>query len=167
MYNEVIHVPLIFRIPGIDTHKIIETPVSTVDILPTVLDILKIKNPQPIDGKTLLPLIYGRQSKRGSPIFSELYSPSAISSTIIKENVKFIYTYTFDPKAPHKFELYDIRNDPMERINLVDRMKEQADILKRELFTWSSYKLSVKLKIPEARIDRKTLEQLKSLGYIH
>ena len=55
----------------------------------------------------------------------------------------------------------------MERINLVDRMKEQADILKRELFAWLSYKLSVKLKIPEARIDRKTLEQLKSLGYIH
>jgi arylsulfatase A-like enzyme len=45
LYEEVIHVPLIIKIPRTPVPRRIITAVSTVDILPTVLDLLKMKPP--------------------------------------------------------------------------------------------------------------------------
>lgn len=54
MSDEVLKVPLIFSGPMIPKGRIIETQVRTIDIFPTVLGILGIKNiPRNLDGKTI------------------------------------------------------------------------------------------------------------------
>lgn len=52
VYNELLHIPLVFYIPN-ELPKEISSPVSLTDLLPTVLDQLKINAPSSLDGVPL------------------------------------------------------------------------------------------------------------------
>jgi arylsulfatase A-like enzyme len=55
-YEGASRVPLLFRIPGLAPRRI-ETPVSQVDVTPTLLDVLGLPVPPQVQGKSLLPLL--------------------------------------------------------------------------------------------------------------
>ena len=129
---------------------------SIVDILPTLLDFLKIENPTLMDGKSLMPLFYGQEKRIQEPVFSELYYD--LISAIVPP-WKLIYN-----TQSKEFELYNLANDPFESQNVFREETEKASELKEVLLDW--YKSKVKKIAPEAIKDQKTLEQLKSLGYI-
>lgn len=57
LYEEDIHTPLLVRLPGQKEKKEISYAVRSIDIYPTVLEVLKIAEPFHIDGKSLFPLI--------------------------------------------------------------------------------------------------------------
>lgn len=60
LYEEVMHVPLIMVAPGrIPAGRRVATPVSLVDIAPTVLALADVPPPAPLDGLSLLPLLDG------------------------------------------------------------------------------------------------------------
>ncbi len=70
IYNPCMHIPLLIRFPGGVVRKRISTPVSSVDLMPTILDFLGVEPPQGIDGVSLLPIIFGgAEPRRG--IFGE------------------------------------------------------------------------------------------------
>ncbi len=52
LYNELLHIPLAIIGPGI-SKRIISDPVSLIDIPPTILDLLNLKNPKQFKGKSL------------------------------------------------------------------------------------------------------------------
>ena len=54
-----LHVPLSIRFPGGEGARVVETPVRTIDMFPTVFDALGVALPPDIDGKSLLPLLAG------------------------------------------------------------------------------------------------------------
>jgi len=58
IYNPCMHIPLLIRFPGGVVRKRISTPVSSVDLMPTILDFLGVEPPQGIDGVSLLPIIF-------------------------------------------------------------------------------------------------------------
>ncbi len=62
-YEELIKVPLIIRIPGYK-HKIIDDYVHHVDIYPTILELVRIKTDEEIQGKSLIPVIEGEKDKK-------------------------------------------------------------------------------------------------------
>jgi hypothetical protein len=67
------------------------------------------------------------------------------------------------------FELYDIENDPHELNNLINVEVKVAEELKNELFKWMGSASGVnELPLPESnvKVDKKTEENLRSLGYI-
>lgn len=53
LYNELLHVPLLIKIPGKDA-KIIENKVSLIDLAPTLCNLFKIESPANFKGKNLL-----------------------------------------------------------------------------------------------------------------
>jgi arylsulfatase A-like enzyme len=71
VYEATQHVPLIFYCPGlIQDGRDVDGAVSIVDIFPTVLNMLGIDTPAPVQGESLVPLLY-RKSKVDRPIYEE------------------------------------------------------------------------------------------------
>lgn len=116
----------------------IDTQIRTIDILPTVLDLLGIKPNKktlPVKGRSLMPIIRGDESEhRGA--FSETGgvegpypSPDASNIKCYRDGRwKLILNTT-----TNKYELYDLESDPGENINLYFDHQEQAQALFRHL----------------------------------
>jgi len=144
LYDEVIHVPLIFKGPGIPEGVEINSLVQHVDITPTILDILGIKySGFDMDGKSLIPLMYGDVKK----IRSEIYAEEATVER--KMCIRTLdYKYILSPSREDAVckicsrvhgdleELYDICEDPLETNNIINLQPEVARYLKRKLFIW-------------------------------
>ncbi len=125
LYNELIHVPLIIYHPRMG-NRIVDTQVQLIDIMPTVLDLLGIEVPNQIQGRSLLPLIYSN-TKVDSPAFSELYSLISVRY----QNFHFIYNI-----RTGREELYDLKNDPFEQVNLAEELPEKREEFKQIVFSF-------------------------------
>jgi arylsulfatase A-like enzyme len=64
-----LHVPMIIRFPKGEGARVVNDPVRSIDVFPTVFDALGVPAPAEIDGKSLLPMIRGE--KQDLPIFAE------------------------------------------------------------------------------------------------
>ena len=111
MYEESVAVPLIMAGPNIPEGKTIHTPVSLIDIYPTILDNFNIAfNSAEIDlpGDSLFSIIGSDEKNR--TIFSEYHAVgSAYASFMIRyKRYKFIYHVNEKP------QLFDLENDPLE-----------------------------------------------------
>jgi len=161
LYNEVIHVPIVFWLPRIQG-RVVQTPVSTVDIVPTILDLIGIEPPQAGDGISLTPLMglgsSDTKPPRGRPIYSEL---STFLACMIRGDWKIIH----DSKA-NTWELYDIATDYGETTNLAAEMPDTLANLRSELLHWLDSQRRRRPARSRARQDAETRRQLKALGYI-
>jgi len=159
LYEDLIRVPLLIIFPDKLPKKVVNQQVQLIDIFPTIMDILGIKNNKNIEGKSLLPLIKGSPSQLDAYAFSEtLYYPSP--SCIRTEDWKLIYN-----RKKENYELYNLKEDPGELYNLIKEREEIANSLKSKLDNWSktagTNSLSSKDYLPSEES-----EKLKSLGYL-
>lgn len=122
LFNEVIHVPLIVRVPGWPAKKV-GVPVSIVDVAPTVVDMFGYPVPQDYDGVSLVPaMIGGGIGER--PVFAELLPYTSWPEhhkAIVLGNLKFIKVLTSGSEA-----LYDLSVDPGEQKNILAERPEDA-----------------------------------------
>ena len=71
-YHFGLHVPLVIKLPGAKP-LVSDALVSELDLLPTLLDVLKIEYTAPLHGKSLKPLIEGQSDAHGHDfIFAEV-----------------------------------------------------------------------------------------------
>lgn len=164
LYDNLIRVPLIIYYKQLTAaKKRIEIPVSLVDIMPTVLDIFNIKRKDKDmpDGISLLPLIMGRTDRRDGYIFSEYFEGGSRKFAVMGQGYKLIYD-----KKRNNYELYNLNEDPFEKLNVFLREKEKAQGLVAELFSF----LKRRTASPRRRVfevDQGTKDRLKSLGYLN
>ncbi len=129
LYNEIIHVPLLIRVPGW-FHRRVEAPTSIVDIAPTVLDLFDYSIPEPFDGVSLEPAMLGEQMT-SRPIFSEL-----LPYTSWKEHHKAVIEGKWKLHAIYSAgseQLYDLEADPGEQKNVVGENPDVAERLRKRL----------------------------------
>ena len=166
LYRELLHVPLFILPPDdIDIERsIIPSPVRSIDIVPTILDILKIQPVTDIDGVSLLELIKGGHDFSPPAALSAVRSHNLKDSLISLSNARYHYIYNI---SKHMNELYDLQNDPGEKENLVSTKPELAGKMHDEMENLSAEYLHNNAS-PSAKtsINKETLETLKSLGYI-
>ncbi|MCK5805492.1 MAG: sulfatase-like hydrolase/transferase [Lentisphaeria bacterium] len=126
LFDEVIHVPMIWHVPGADSGgSVIDAMVEQVDIMPTVLDLCGI-DPQPgVQGHSIAPLLRGDDgaSGRESVLVQEREAPDLAARGLDPTSVDQVGVRTQDWKLIHYAgrpygELYDLRNDPGEFVNL-------------------------------------------------
>jgi arylsulfatase A-like enzyme/Flp pilus assembly protein TadD len=161
-YNSTLHIPLIIYQPQLfPKSKVIQEMVRHIDIAPTILDVLGIKIPGVIQGRSLLPLVKNPSRWKMEDCYFEALSPNlnrnwAPLHGLIRGNYKFI-------SLPAS-ELYDLKKDFREENNLATKEKPLAIELKKDLDSL----LQTKKQPLSARrsIDRETREKLHSLGYI-
>ncbi len=162
LYNEVIHVPLILKLPYSSKNKYVKSPVSTIDILPTILEVLNITPPVEIEGKSLLLYIHADKENFDREIYSELYEERKEKIALIYYPYKLIYNISFK-----KFEMYNIQKDAFEKKNLINVFPQIANRLRGKLFDWYKSRIFNTSKTSKTKLDEETLQQLKSLGYLH
>jgi arylsulfatase A-like enzyme len=156
LYQELLHVPLIMRLPGVRGGQEVRAPVAVIDIAPTVLEALGLGQALRMSGRSVYPELV-----KGTPvperlIVSEL--PSQHAHAVRLGRMKLL-------TSPGRDELYDLRDDPGERINLAaSRPAEVARLraaLQEELARHPAAEGSA---VPASREE---LDALRALGYIH
>jgi arylsulfatase A-like enzyme len=166
LYEEMLHVPLIINGPGIPDVQI-ESPVSLVDLLPTILDMSDIPQPTDIRGDSLIPLIQDSDTEAQRDIVAHATSPGDpsgyyeqksgyILGSIQRNNHKYVY---YENKSD---ELFNISKDPNEHHNCINESDEMSRELRTELLN------TINDSIPKqigGREQRDVEEQLRRLGY--
>jgi arylsulfatase A-like enzyme len=164
LYDELVRVPLLFLGKNIPQNKIYNQQISTRDILPTLIEILQLKENISIDGQSLCPIIEGKNVKE-EPIFIQSSFPMDKDSGYIVgiRTSKYKYNRSIDNSKENVF-LYDLQKDPKEEENIADKQTEIVD--KYENFLKNA--LSTNQNGDEFdKSEIKTIEkELKRLGYI-
>jgi arylsulfatase A-like enzyme len=164
LYDEILRVPLILKLPlGLSHPQEVEGQVRTIDILPTVLSLLHIKTGVSLEGRDLAQDNFAGND--GIPAFSESVLEYPEVKSIRKDGWKLIYH-----EESGACELYDLRHDPKEKVNLGGKGAELESQLRQELLDWTDKIEEEQQKNPDAKkqreLTRKEIEALKSLGYI-
>lgn len=137
-YEELFHVPTILRIPGSETAGIkIQQLVSSVDILPTILDAINLKAPAQIDGKSLIPILEQSTGTHRETLFSEVHGTSKYAKTILCRDKQYKYVYHW--LSDDVDELYDLSSDPGEMHNLYQdpEYQEVAKQMREKIIEWA------------------------------
>ncbi|MGD1891890.1 MAG: sulfatase-like hydrolase/transferase [Cyclobacteriaceae bacterium] len=123
-YEESIRVPLIINGPGIKAGTN-QDLVLNIDILPTLLDIVKEKKPSRLHGKSLLTALRQKKSsEKRAHIYYQAPTPQLGSyplAALRTDRYKYIETYSETNTTEIVFrELYDLKTDPYELSNLIN-----------------------------------------------
>jgi len=172
--DEQSRIPLVIHVPGLAPRRI-EATVESIDVFPTVLDLLHIETPPDIvvQGKSLVPLLEGesrpprRLSFTGARPVSKRYAdrgyqldPESRIESVRSQRWKLVRLPGFP--APY-LELYDLEADPAELNDVSERHPEVRDAHLALLERWRAGG------IEHGRptdLDPDTLEQLRNLGYV-
>lgn len=162
LYDSVLKVPLLLcNEELIKKTKRIKNQVSLLDIFPTVLDFLKIKGYKNIQGQSLLPLINNKEFV-DKPIYLETLLPFLTYGLSPMEGIR-TPEYKFI-KAP-KPELYDLKKDDQENVNLYNQQQQKAKNLERKMNIIKS-SIPAPLESKTANLDSESRAILHSLGYL-
>ena len=121
VYDERFCVPLIFAGVGVPSGKKIPYQVRSVDIFPTIADIVGIPQIDNMRGKSLMPM-FNDEEKLDRPAFIESATNSPKSKTADVVGMRTPnHKYFRDRNDPNKnIHLYDLKNDPLEEFNISD-----------------------------------------------
>ena len=164
LYEELVRVPLFLRWPsGLPQGVRVDTPVSLLDIFPTLVELLDLSPPpMPLQGHSIAPLLRGAADPTPRRLYFEL--DRRPRRRAIRDGTWKLIREFGDPP---RMRLFDLDHDPRE---LHDLAQEHGDIAKRlagELADWHA----ALPRPPEnprdvpIRNDAAT-EQLHALGYL-
>ena len=131
LYEGGIRVPGLLVWPNeIERNTTVEAPCVTSDYFPTILEVLDIspdRQPKPIDGVDLMPLVKGKVKERSSPIGFEFEDKLAWTD----DRYKLV-------REKGEFELFDLLKDPSESEDLSEEKPKVFSKMKTELKKWRS-----------------------------
>ena len=151
LYEPGIKISMLFRWPGeFPSGNVVSGMVSSVDIMPTLLEIAGATPPDNIEGESFLPALKGEEFAGRDLVFAEKLWHEIYDPMHSVRNKRYKYIRNLDPrhayqngpqadnprlpdslKGPCRLpeELYDLQNDPIEYNNLADQA-EYKDILR-------------------------------------
>jgi len=169
LYNELLHVPLIVKLPGSHQAKVVDDEVTTQSLMATVLDATHIrKDSEPPTAESLVPLITGPEGQ---------YPEEPLVSTGLlyyenRESVIFDHNKYIESLVTGRAELYDLKSDPHEQNplpmspnrfktdqakNILNSHNRESEAVSKELGVSYSEKVA---------LDKEKTEKLKALNYI-
>lgn len=153
LFDRGIGVMMIIRGPGFPSGKVIDTPVTHLDVFPTLCDLSGAEHPGWLQGKSLMPLVRGEVERLHDAIFAETTYHAAYQPHRAVRTERWKYIRKFD-EYPHPVlancddsetkdllvkagwgeqvvpeeQLYDLVLDPQEGRNVADD-PARADVL--------------------------------------
>jgi len=159
LYTEYLQIPLIFYNPYWKNRGSVRTDFTTIlDIAPTILTAMGWKKMPFHEGFDLQKI----QGERNPVIFGETFRPESTRDRF--SGLQYPWHLIFTP-GRDRYELYNVLDDPDEQTNLYAQKKENPSITDLHKIV-KSHALKILSQKKEIELDPKSLEMLKSLGYI-
>ncbi|MBZ5563761.1 MAG: sulfatase-like hydrolase/transferase [Acidobacteriia bacterium] len=166
IYNSTLRVPLIFKPPqGAALPHVVEGPVGTIDVAPTLFDLLRFQDPlrRQFQGRSLASLVLGKGAAQARGVYSETYYPR---DSFGWSALRSISTRRFHFILAPRPELYDVGADPAERRDLYAQRSAEAAALRDQLSDLERRYAGPAPSAAGPPLSAETLEKLKSLGYV-
>ena len=168
LYQELLSVPLIMKLPLSASKRQIGTVVSTNSIMPTILDLCGINYESDYLSVDSLSPLLGPSPKvfKMKPIISTGLLYYEDRESVIFDGLKYIRYFITNHE-----ELYDLERDPEERISIAhsspEKVEKARDILRESKKTAKKLRERHRLRTEkQIRFNEETRQELKSLGYI-
>jgi arylsulfatase A-like enzyme/Flp pilus assembly protein TadD len=157
LYEPTLHVPMIVSAPSL-TPRVIRTPVSTIDLAPTVAALARVPFPKPADGRDLSSDLRAGHEPPAAPVYAETNYPATFGWSELA-SVRLSATKVIAGPSP---ELYDLQHDPGETVNaLMNERRAYRDLSSR----LDQLRATAVVSSP-ASVDAETRAKLASLGYV-
>ena len=158
LYDDLLHVPLIVRAPGLVPAGLrIDMPVDMTDVVPTVLDLLRLPPLRWANGRSLVPLLRGA-SLPDRPLYASLVITRQVA-------VRVPPTKWIIDQATGRVHSYDLRDDARELHDLGASSPDiGAELLAKYRAACETLPAS---DVPAApTLDPAVKDKLKALGYV-
>jgi len=169
LYRELLDVPLVLRLPGaIPAGVRVETRVSGLDVMPTILTILGIDPNPDVQGQSLVPMIreaaagHAGPARPGGDVFSWRRNRSGEEQVSVERGeFKAIV-------KGRRVELYDRSTDPSELNDIARKQPELAAALAAEARGWLASLRTIveENETASTTVDAEQRKWLEALGYV-
>ncbi|MGO8720335.1 MAG: sulfatase-like hydrolase/transferase [Acidobacteriaceae bacterium] len=160
LYDSTIRIAWVMSGPGIPAGVRVAQQARTIDLLPTVLDLLGGRASSVVQGTSLVPAFSGK-SVPTTYSYEETMYPKFIMNW---SSLRGIHTADWMYVRAPKPELYDLKSDPGELHNVIVAYPKEYRELDKQL------KLLIgnngTEKVVSQQMDQQTMERLRSLGYL-
>jgi len=166
-YDELVHVPLIITGPKILKAKREKRIVSLVDLMPTITDLLQIKQTDSnIQGKSFAHILFDDDAvleKKFAYLTQPINDDHLFQDALLEDEHKLILYQN------NNYLLYNLADDPEELFDIsennnhiVNKMLTKVQLIRKD----NLKRKTESTEKPKPVIDQETIEQLKGLGYL-
>ena len=167
LYDHTVRVPLVLSGPGLPTGRSVRHAVSTVSVLPTLLELMDVDASEvEFEAPSLLGTL--EPDHVAQPVFFEVHMLRAkelLSATrrgVVRGSHKLIQ----DTREPDRIELYDTERDPGEREDLADARPELVSELLGLLEAHHARLATSSFSGEVLDLDAEERARLEQLGYL-
>lgn len=164
-YGSTLHVPLIVKYPGAPAGRRVAQRAGTVDIVPTVIDLLDVDGPDDLQGRSLVSVMEDPDTPLEPPVdyYSESLSPRLSHGcgelrALYRGSLKYIH----GPRP----ELFDLYEDPGELRDLSAERAGDFESMRAALETFVVEHASDAAASAAHEVDEETRARLEALGYL-
>lgn len=172
LFHPSLSIPLILSLPDVlSDGSRLASPVSNLDTLPTVLDLLQIRFPPSLEGRSLLPLVRGSKDRIHDRL---MFQNDQHQMAVFNGRLKLI-SYP-EGEGGRRYELYDLFRDGEEREDRFPGAARAAQPLVAELesfrtrtVAWQQETTRLRQGKParaDEELSEETLRNLETLGYV-
>ncbi|MDA2929288.1 sulfatase-like hydrolase/transferase [Acidobacteria bacterium AH-259-O06] len=164
IYDSTLRVPLIVR-PAQTfsiSQKLVKQVVSLVDVMPTVLQMVGLRGPSHLQGRSMIPMMLGKEA-RDIGLYAESYIPQLHFGWSPLRSFRLGRYKFIDAPRP---ELYDVVEDCGEKMNLFSERPVLAKQYREQLEEFVSKYQPRDGAHAAAGLGRATSEKLAALGYV-
>ncbi len=160
LYDSTVRIAWVMAGPGIPAGVRVSQQARTIDLLPTVLDLLGGKASPAVQGTSLVPALTGK------PVATEYSYEETMYPKFIMNwaSLRGIHTAEWMYVRAPKPELYDLKNDPTELHNVIDAHPREYRELDQQLKLLIGNNSTEQ--VISQQMDEHTMEKLRSLGYL-
>jgi arylsulfatase A len=137
VYEGGVRVPGVIRWPGVTRPgSVSETPIISMDYLPTILEIAGLQPTRSLDGSSLVPLLRDPATRLDRDDlywhYPHYHSMGGVPYTAVRSGDWRLVEFHED----QRLELYDLKADPHEDNNLAAAQPDRAHRLRAQLHKW-------------------------------
>ena len=160
LYDATLRVAFLMSGPGIPAGLRVKQQARTIDFLPTILELMGGKPPTPVEGASLVPAFSGSDANTAVSYAETLYPKINMGWAELRAIRTNRWKYIRAPKP----ELYDLSQDPTEHANVIQ--SHTPEVQKFEAQLKAVIGADGTEKVQTELVDQRTMDQLKSLGYL-
>jgi len=154
LYDEIIHVPLILSFPGhLPEGERVDTLVRSVDVMPTLFDLLGLPHGDYFQGESLLPLIFKSGPDRIAYASSSYKGYQEDNPKDVRDYMRSVRTrewkliYRLWDLEKEEFFLYNLKDDPEELHNVSEDYPKILKEMKSLLYSWFAQSKNFEMKL--------------------